>query len=298
MRFLLAVVVLAVARLGHRSRCRRRDDRRQSRSRTQLRLPSFRRQARTRLLFRRRRSPVHDVPQRQVHRGHRVRLREVRPKAPTARRASTASTSSGRILHSRTRRRSGSEGVAAGGRGTAQPAGSVAAGDDAARLAQRRIRRRLQEARRVPYEDFKDRIDGIRTIVAIVEKHTEPARAAKGAARSETQGESQGKSELNAPLPDDATAGTSDAELAAIFGDGGTLAHKLAGIPFPPAAARDGAGGRARDRAARSRWSPRPAPARARRSRTSCRRCSTAARSSCRRAPRRCRTSCSSATCR
>lgn len=33
----------------------------------------------------------------------------------------------------------------------------------------------------LPYEDFKVRIEGIRTIVAIVEKHTEPARTAKGA---------------------------------------------------------------------------------------------------------------------
>ena len=54
------------------------------------------------------------------------------------------------------------------------------------------------------------------------------------------------------------SAGTSDAELAAIFGDGGTLARKLPGFRFRAAAARDGAGGRARDRRCASRSSPRP----------------------------------------
>ena len=45
----------------------------------------------------------------------------------------------------------------------------------------------------LPYEDFKVRIEGIRTIVAIVEKHTEPARAAKGAAQAEPKAKAKAK---------------------------------------------------------------------------------------------------------
>ena len=45
----------------------------------------------------------------------------------------------------------------------------------------------------LPYEDFKVRIDGIRTIVAIVEKHTEPARAAKGAAQAKPKAKAKAK---------------------------------------------------------------------------------------------------------
>ena len=73
---------------------------------------------------------------------------------------------------------------------------------------------------------------------------------------------------------------------------------RVARVPLPLAAARDGAGDRAGHRLARRSSSPKPAPAPARRSPISCRRCSTAARSSSPPAPRRCRTSSSSATCR
>jgi hypothetical protein len=45
----------------------------------------------------------------------------------------------------------------------------------------------------LPYEDFKVRIDGIRTIVAIVEKHTEPARTAKGAAEAKPKAKAKAK---------------------------------------------------------------------------------------------------------
>ena len=45
----------------------------------------------------------------------------------------------------------------------------------------------------LPYEDFKARIEGIRTIVAIVEKHTEPARAAKGAAQAKPKAKAKAK---------------------------------------------------------------------------------------------------------
>ena len=45
----------------------------------------------------------------------------------------------------------------------------------------------------LPYDDFKARIEGIRTIVAVVEKHTEPARAAKGSAKSKPKPQSKAK---------------------------------------------------------------------------------------------------------
>ena len=45
----------------------------------------------------------------------------------------------------------------------------------------------------LPYEDFKVRIEGIRTIVAIVEKHTEPARTAKGAAEAKPKAKAKAK---------------------------------------------------------------------------------------------------------
>jgi len=45
----------------------------------------------------------------------------------------------------------------------------------------------------LPYEDFKVRIDGIRTIVAIVEKHTEPGRTAKGATQSKPKAKAKAK---------------------------------------------------------------------------------------------------------
>lgn len=45
----------------------------------------------------------------------------------------------------------------------------------------------------LPYDDFNARIEGIRTIVAVVEKHTEPARAAKGSAKSKPQPKSKAK---------------------------------------------------------------------------------------------------------
>ena len=45
----------------------------------------------------------------------------------------------------------------------------------------------------LPYEDFKARIEGIRTIVAIVEKHTEPARAAKGATQAKPKAKAKAK---------------------------------------------------------------------------------------------------------
>ena len=45
----------------------------------------------------------------------------------------------------------------------------------------------------LPYEDFKVRIEGIRTIVAIVEKHTEPARTAKGAAEGKPKAKAKAK---------------------------------------------------------------------------------------------------------
>ena len=45
----------------------------------------------------------------------------------------------------------------------------------------------------LPYEDFKARIEGIRTIVAIVEKHTEPARSAKGATQAKPKAKAKAK---------------------------------------------------------------------------------------------------------
>jgi len=45
----------------------------------------------------------------------------------------------------------------------------------------------------LPYEDFKVRIEGIRTIVAIVEKHTEPARTAKGTAEAKPKAKAKAK---------------------------------------------------------------------------------------------------------
>ena len=45
----------------------------------------------------------------------------------------------------------------------------------------------------LPYDDFKARVEGIRTIVAVVEKHTEPARAAKGPAKSKPKPKSKAK---------------------------------------------------------------------------------------------------------
>lgn len=43
----------------------------------------------------------------------------------------------------------------------------------------------------LPYDDFKARIEGIRTIVAVVEKHTEPARGTKGTSKSKPKAKSK-----------------------------------------------------------------------------------------------------------
>jgi hypothetical protein len=45
----------------------------------------------------------------------------------------------------------------------------------------------------LPYEDFKARIEGIRTIVAVVEKHTEPARSAKGSTPAKPKAKAKAK---------------------------------------------------------------------------------------------------------
>jgi hypothetical protein len=48
-----------------------------------------------------------------------------------------------------------------------------------------------------PYDDFKARIAGIRTIVAVVEKRTEPARPAKSTAKAKPQSKSKAKAKPN-----------------------------------------------------------------------------------------------------
>jgi hypothetical protein len=48
-----------------------------------------------------------------------------------------------------------------------------------------------------PYDDFNARIAGIRTIVAVVEKRTEPAPPAKSAAKAKPQSKSKAKAKAN-----------------------------------------------------------------------------------------------------
>ena len=126
-------------------------------------------------------------------------------------------------------------------------------------------------------------------------RRVEEARRQDGASAKASR---EGEEALNAPLPRGRVHRRVGCRARRDLRRGRHARAHAARLSLPAAAARDGAGRRARDHAARSRSSPKPAPAPARRSRTSCPRCSTAARSSSRPAPRRCRTSSSSATCR
>ena len=122
-----------------------------------------------------------------------------------------------------------------------------------------------------PYEDFVRRIDGIRT------EHRGTGDQGSTQKNSEEGGQIEAAREageaLNAPLPEDVSASTSDAELVAIFGEGGALARAVPGFRSGRSSSRWRRPSRG-DRARAALWSPKRAPAPARPSRTSCRRCS------------------------
>ena len=153
-----------------------------------------------------------------------------------------------------------------------------------------------------PYDDFRERIEGIRKIVTrSCKTNDRRPTARKPRARRPQPAPRQARRDVTPrrkPSPDADAGPPTTPTLTAVFGDRRHAVARPPRLSLPPAAARDGAGGRRGDRASARRSSPKPAPAPARRSPTSFPRCSTAARSSSRPAPRRCRTSCSSATCR
>ena len=130
---------------------------------------------RPRLLFRRRRAPLYDVPARQEHRDHRVRLRAVDRKASTAPRANTASTSRSSTSRVPIRRRCTTR------RHRSRPSKRCAAcrttGSPAmveSRMADRRIGRGLQGAHVAkPYDEVQaSAIAGDhRTIMAMRRRH-------------------------------------------------------------------------------------------------------------------------------
>ncbi len=103
---------------------------------------------RRRLLPARGRAPLHDVPAGEEHRDHRVRLREVRPRASTARRASTASTSTGVDHPSLPVRAARGHGQPRRGGRASRDARPVAEGARRAQVESRRDRRPVQGARR------------------------------------------------------------------------------------------------------------------------------------------------------
>ncbi len=189
-------------------------------------------------------APLHDVPQREVDRDHRIRLREIarrherREKRIVSRQAEAEY-------------RAPLQGRAEGGGKSKQAVEGLHGLQDTWLAAMTELQWHSGESddeykTRVakPYDDFAERIDGIRTEIVALETKAAPAKTAKKAVKA--------KPRRRRRSTERAVAG---GRVRKYVGCGArrdlrrgrhARAH-AARLPVPAAAARDGAGGRARD---------------------------------------------------